>query len=67
MTDAVLSQVACIAFKNDAILENVHMADVRPALRNFNFLEKTRKQNIRKRNMEVSLHWFSKIPIREGV
>ena len=66
MTDAVLSQVACVAIKNDAILENVRMADV--TLRNFNFLEETRKQNIRKkRYMEVSLHWFSKIPIREGV
>jgi len=46
MTDAMLSQVACVAFKNDAILENERMADV--TLFDFNFLEETRKQNIRK-------------------
>ena len=48
MTDAVLLQVACVAFKNDTILKNVRMADVKHTLRNFNFHEETRKQNIGK-------------------
>ena len=67
MTDAVLLQVACVAFKNDVILENVaYVWRTLPFVISI-FLKKQENRISEKRNIEVSLHWFSKIPIREGV
>jgi len=66
MTNAVLSQIACVASKNDAISWKMYVWRTLPFIISI-FLKKQENRISEKQNIEVSLHWFSKILIPEGV
>ena len=66
MTNAVLSQIACVASKNDAISWKMYVWWTLPFIISI-FLKKQENRISEKQTIEVSLHWFSKKPIPEGV